>query len=245
MSRYMVQATWDDVPHLNEKEKAELRAAYPPYQLDARTKGIPQLGSGATYPVPESEIVIAPFDIPAYFPRGYAVDVGWNRTAALWGAHDRETDTLFLYSEHYRGHAEPPVHAAAIRSRGAWMNGVIDPAARGRGQKDGERLLQNYVDQGLKVTPAVNAVEAGIFQVYTRLATSRLKVFSTLQNWLGEFRIYRRDEHGAIVKENDHLMDCTRYLVISGLHVFGVDPRYLQKMGLKTGGVISEYDPLG
>jgi hypothetical protein len=32
-----------------------------------------------------------------------------------------------------------------------------------------------------------------------------------LQNWLSEFRIYRRDEKGKIVKQNDHLMDATRY----------------------------------
>jgi hypothetical protein len=240
----MVNATWDDVPHLTEKDKAELRKSYPPFQRDARTKGIPQLGAGAIYPVPESEILVDPFPIPAYFPRVYALDVGWNKTAALWAAIDQEADTVFLYAEHYRGHAEPAIHAAAIRARGEWMNGVIDPAARGRGQKDGERLLQAYRDLGLKLTPAVNAVDAGIFEVWTRLATGRLKVFKTLQNWLAEYRIYRRDEHGAIVKENDHLMDDTRYLLVSGLAVMGVDPKYLQKMGFVNRGVQSDYDPL-
>jgi hypothetical protein len=37
-----------------------------------------------------------------------------------------------------------------------------------------------------------------------------------LVNWLGEFRVYRRDEKGHIVKQNDHLMDATRYFIVSG-----------------------------
>jgi hypothetical protein len=40
-----------------------------------------------------------------------------------------------------------------------------------------------------------------------RIYTGRLKVFSTLGNWLVEFRIYRRDEKNRVVKKGDHLMD--------------------------------------
>lgn len=217
MSKAVVTATWDDVPHLTATQKAELWESIPPYQRDARSKGIPQLGSGAIYPVPESDILVDPFQLPPYWARGYGLDVGWNRTAAVWGAHDAEADIVYLYAEHYRGQAEPSVHADAIRAKGAWMNGVIDPAARGRGQKDGSQLLQNYIDLGLNLTLAQNAVEAGLFAVWQRLSSGRLKVFRTLQSWLSEYRLYRRDEKGAVVKTNDHLMDATRYFVVSGL----------------------------
>jgi hypothetical protein len=63
----------------------------------------------------------------------------------------------------------------------------------------------------------VNAREAGIFAVWQRLSGGKLKVFQSLSNWLAEFRLYRRDEKGTIVKENDHLLDATRYLIMSGL----------------------------
>jgi hypothetical protein len=43
-----------------------------------------------------------------------------------------------------------------------------------------------------------------------------LKVFTSLSNWLNEFRLYQRDTEGRIVKQNDHLMDATRYLIMSG-----------------------------
>jgi hypothetical protein len=213
MSKHTVMAGWDDVPHLSADEKEQLYESIPPYQRDARSKGIPQLGSGAIYPVPESEFVCSPFEIPDAWPRIYGLDVGWNKTAAVFGAHDRDSGTVYLYSEHYQGHAEPSVHADALKARGWWLPGAIDPAARGRGQKDGEQLYRNYIDLGLNLMLADNAVESGIHNVFQRLSGGRLRVFSTLTNWLAEFRIYRRDDKGRVVKDRDHLMDATRYLI--------------------------------
>lgn len=205
-----------DVPHLDAKTQRELLEATQPHMRDARSKGIPSLGAGAIYPVPLSEVLVDPFQIPAFWPRVYVLDPGWNRTAVLWGAHDRSIDCWYLYTEHYRGQAEPSIHAAAIKGRGEWIPGLIDPAARGRTQTDGERLIEQYAALGLKLEPCKNAVEAGIYAVWERLSTGRLKVFRTLQNWQAEYRLYRRDEKGAVVKQFDHLMDCTRYLILSG-----------------------------
>lgn len=223
-SKFVVMATWDDVPHLDDAVKKELWDSIPPFQRDARSKGVPQLGAGAIYPVPESDIVVPDFSIPDHWPRSYALDVGWNRTAAIWGAKDPETKIVYLYSEHYRGQAEPVIHAHSIKSRGDWIPGVIDPAARGRGQKDGAQLLEQYQDLGLDLTTAVNAVESGLYDVWMRMSGGKLKVFSSLSNWRSEFRLYRRDEKGAIVKRDDHLMDATRYLIVSGLDIAKVKP---------------------
>jgi phage terminase large subunit-like protein len=222
--KFVVMATWDDVPHLSEAVKKELYAAIPPFQRDARSKGVPQLGAGAIYPVPESEIVVPDFAIPAYWPRAYGFDVGWNRTAAVWGAIDREAETVYLYSEHYKGHAEPVVHKASIDARGPWIPGAIDPASRGRTQTDGAQLLQAYKDLGLDLATADNGVEAGIHRVWERMSGGRLKVFKSCQNWLAEYRMYRRDDKGHVVKANDHLMDATRYLVATGLDRAVVKP---------------------
>lgn len=211
--RYLVQSSWDDVPHLSEEVKTQLLESYPPHMRDARTKGIPSLGSGAIYPVPVEEIICDPFVIPAWWKRGFGLDVGWNKTAAIWGARNPDDNVLYLYAEHYRGQAEPPIHVTAIKARGAWIKGAIDPAARGRQQADGEQLLQSYRDLGLNLVPAVNAVEDGLYQVWTGLGAGQIKVFRTLTNFLAEYRIYRRDEKGKIVKQFDHLMDASRYLV--------------------------------
>lgn len=225
MSRFCVQCSWDEVPHLSKKTKDEYYAAIPLYQRDARTKGIPQLGSGVIYPISEEDVQISPFDIPAHFLRVFALDVGWNRTACLWGAIDTDNDVLYCYAEHYRGQAEPSVHAAAIQARGRWIPGVIDPNARGRQQNDGEQLMHSYRGLGLNLIPAINAREAGLFEVWQRMSTGRLKIFSSLRNLISELRVYRRDKKGAVVKENDHLCDCLRYLVMSGLAAASQSPR--------------------
>lgn len=225
--RFIIQATWDDAPHLSEQDKQDIINSYPPHERNARSKGVPQLGSGAIYPIEEEALIVADFPIPDHWPRAHGFDVGWNATASLWGALDRETDTLYLYSEYKRGMAEPVVHSAAILSRGDWIPGASDPAALGRGQKDGSQLMIEYNDLGLHLSKAANAVEAGIFEVWSRMTTNRLRVFQSLAKWLEEFRIYRRDLNGKVVKENDHLMDCTRYLCMTGVNIATVKPANL------------------
>jgi hypothetical protein len=232
-SKYLVNAGWDDVPHLTEQMKRELLESTPPHLRDARSKGIPSLGSGAIFPVEESTFVIEPFDLLPWWPRAYGMDVGWDRTAAIWGALDRESDILFLYSEHYMGKTVPAIHASAIRGRGTWIPGVIDPASRSRGQRDGENLLRDYKRERLRLAPADNAVESGLFTMWQRLTTGRLKVFSTCTNFLAEYRMYRRDENGKVIKEFNHLMDATRYLVVSGLRRARVENEFARDANLQ------------
>ena len=210
-----VNAGWDHIPHLTEESKARMLAETPPHLIEARSKGIPSMGAGAIYPVVEAEIKVKDFQIPPHWKRAYAMDVGWNRTAVIWGAMDPESDCIYLYAEHYRGQAEPVIHAAAIKARGDWMRGGIDPAARGRSQSDGKNLLDAYKELGLHIQPVDNAVESGLYSVWGRLSTGRLKVFASLGHFFTEYRLYRRDEKGRIIKENDHLMDGMRYLVLN------------------------------
>ena len=207
----VVFCDWSEVPHLSEQEKADLVTRIPAYQRDARTKGIPALGSGAIYPVPESDVRVKDFDKPKHWPRGFALDTGWDTTAAVWGAFDRETQVLYIYNVYTRGQAEPAIHAAAVRARGSWIPGVGDAAAINNA--DGRQFLEIYRQLGLDLTLADKAVEAGIQEVWEMLSAGRLKVFESCGPWFDEFRIYRRDDKGRIVKKHDHLMDCTRYLV--------------------------------
>lgn len=214
--KFLIRASWDDAPHLSEEAKAALIDSIPPFQRDARTKGIPTLGAGAIYPVPETSVFIPPFPIPAFWKRAYGMDVGWNRTAAVWGAIDPETNTVYVYAEHYMAEESPAVHASAIKGKGAWIPGAIDPASRGRTQDEGRRLIDLYKGQGLNLTPADNAVEGRLFEIYQAFLEGRLFIFNNCQNLLKEFRLYRRDEKGKVVKKDDHLMDAMRYLWSTG-----------------------------
>jgi len=216
-NRFVLTMGFDHVPHLSAETKAKLLSSFPPHERDARANGTPQLGSGAIYPIAESDIFIPDIEIPPHWPRAFGMDVGWNRTAAVWGAWDRDNDIVYLYGEHYVGQEKPFIHAESIKARGAWIPGVIDPASRGRTQDDGIKLVDQYIEQGLDLEFADNSVESGIYEVWTRMSLGRLKVFNSLGNWKDEFRLYRRDDKGRIVKEKDHILDATRYLIMSGL----------------------------
>ena len=221
----LITATWDDAPHLSSQAKAELYKSIPPHEREARTEGRPMLGSGAVYPVAEADVVISDFEIPDHFPRAYGMDVGWSKTAATWGAWDRDNDVAYITGEHYRGQAEPLIHADAIKARGSWIPGYIDPAANGRSQVDGQQLMQIYLKLGLHIRNAENAREAGIYTVWTRLSTGKLKVFRSCRNWFDEFRIFCRDENGKIMNEQKfHLMASTRYLFLGSMNRWSVKP---------------------
>lgn len=215
MSKWMAHIGWDEVPHLSANDKADLMATLPPHQREARSKGIPSLGSGLIYPIAESAITVRDFEIPPHYKRAWALDVGWQCTAALWGAIDTETDIEYVYASYKRGLAEPETHAAAIKKRGAWIPGVGDAAATS--QMDGRKMLDIYrKEHGLDLELAQKSVESGIYAVWLRLNNGTLKIFSSLGNLFDEFRFYARDDKGRIVKKDDHLMDCLRYLVMSG-----------------------------
>lgn len=207
-SKYLVTAGVDDVPHLDAATKKQLWDETPPHLRAARFKGEPSLGVGAIYPIDPDEFRIDPFDIAPHWPRGYTLDDGWNVTAALWQALDRDNDILYFYSEYYRREAEPQLNAAAIRARGDWIPGSGDAAARTR---DGEQVINIYRAQGLLLELADKEVEAGIYDALMRLGTGRAKVFSTCVHFFDEYRHYRRDDKGRIVKEDDHVVDCFRY----------------------------------
>ena len=214
-SKFLVQATWDDAPHLTQEQKDKLFEALPPHQREARSKGIPSLGSGAIYPILESNITVEDFPIPDHWHCCYALDVGWKKTAVVWFATDPTSNITYIYSEYYRGQAEPVIHAEGIKTRGNWIPGAGDYA--GANQDDGTKIFQLYLDEGLDLARANKAVEAGLYKTWQMLSTNKLKVFRSCVNWFAEFRLYRRDENGKIIKENDHLMDATRYGVMSAL----------------------------
>jgi phage terminase large subunit-like protein len=218
-TRYMVMATWDDAPHLSAETKAAMLAEYPPHQRDARSRGIPALGSGVVYPVAESEITVAPFAIPDHWPRCFGMDidagVGW--TAACWLLKNPETNTFYVYDVYKRTHSEPVIHAEAIKARGAWIPGVADAAALLVTQHDSEQYIALYKRLGLDLTLPDKSVETGIQEVWQLLSSGRLKVFAHCGPFFEEYRLYRRDAKGRVIKQADHVLDALRYAVRSGI----------------------------
>lgn len=217
-SKYVRNISVYDVPHLPADYVENIKRSYPAHELNARLYGIPSLGSGVIYPYPEDDIFIKPnIDIQPWWPTAYGFDVGWNKTAVVWISQDPKSKIYYVWSEHYVGETLPALHASAIKARGEWIQGAIDPASNGGSQRDGLTLFSEYENEGLHITVANNAVEAGILRTGQLMATSRLKIFSTCVNLRAEYRMYCRDEKGKIIKKRDHALDALRY----GLMSFG------------------------
>ena len=216
-SKCMVRVSMDDVPHLSDKEKTEMLAGLKPYEREARRLGIPVAGAGKVYPVEESDFVINPIQLPDHFRRVGGFDGGWYNTAAVWIAYDKDNDVAYVYSEYKAGELQVQDHATRMKARGHWIPFVGDAAAINQG--DGEKILDLYRRQGIRMKLADKSVDSGIQEVLLRLGSGRLKVFSTCQKLLDELRTYSYDEEQRIRKQNDHLADALRYAMVSGLKI--------------------------
>jgi phage terminase large subunit-like protein len=211
----VVRAGWADALHLDAAAQARLRASLPPHELAAREHGDVRVGKGLVYPVDEREVAVPRFAIPPHWRRIVGVDFGFVApTAAVWLAHDAATDTVYVTDTYAVSERTPAAHAAAILARGA-CPAVCDPAGQAASQRDGVSLMELYAQAGLHFTRADNTVEHGLMVVLERLRMGRLKVFADLPAWWAEYRTYMRDAKGRVVKQDDHLLDATRYAVVS------------------------------
>jgi phage terminase large subunit-like protein len=222
-SVYLVRITWGDAPHLTEEMQASMKAIYKPHEMKARRWGIPKMGSGAIFTTDFDEVVgIKPFRLPEFWPRAYGLDFGWapHPTAAVWGAWDRESDIIYLYSEHRMKKELPSVHADAIKMRGSWIKGNSETA--GTNASDGKRMIDIYRNLGLNLVKAKKDVEGNIYAMRQRVETGRLRVFTSLLKWREEYESYHRNE-GKIDKSFDDLMDATLYM-LSRMDTFSCKP---------------------
>ena len=211
-----------DVGHYSKEQADAIVAGYPEHEREARAYGRPVLGSGAVFPIKESEIVVPAFNLPDTWPRICGMDIGWDHpTAAAWLAHDRDADIVYLYDCYKKSKEVPAVHASAIKSRGQWIP-VAWPHDSLQTQKDTGRPMRDlYIAEGLNMLPekasfedGSTGVEAGIQIMFNRMKKGQFKVFSHLEDWLSEYRIYHRKD-GAIVKLMDDAISASRYGVMS------------------------------
>lgn len=225
--------TIDDAEHYTPEQRAAIIAGYPPHEREARAKGIPTMGSGRIFPIPEDWIREHAMAIPAHWPRICGLDFGWDHpTAAAWIAWDRDTDTVHIYDAYRVKESTPVIHSAAIKAKGAWIPVAWPHDGLQHDKGSGEALADQYRKLGVKMLPEKathppakgekegtggNGVEAGLMEMLDRMQTGRLKVAAHLADWWEEFRLYHRED-GKIVKVGDDLMSATRYAIMMLRH---------------------------
>lgn len=217
MSRHVTAMTIDDVDHYTDEEKARIVASYPAHEREARTKGIPTMGSGRVFPVAEAAIVVEPCAIPRHWAQINGLDFGWDHPfAAVNLAWDRDADCVYVTKTYRQKEATPVIHAAAVRPWGEWIPCAWPHDGYQHDKGSGDQLAASYRAQHLNMiedhathTEGGFGTEAGIMEMLDRMQTGRLKVFSNLADWLEELRLYHRKD-GKIVKVRDDLMSATR-----------------------------------
>lgn len=218
-NQYMQRATWDDAKHLSERTKADLLAQYPAWQRDMRTKGLPLLGAGLIFDFGDDLFKCQPFECPPHWFVINGMDFGWDHPQAhvqLW--IDRDTDTIYVAHAWKQSRTTPSTAWGSVK---AWSMNVPTawPSDGLQSEKSsGEQQKKAYADAGWKMLPEHATwagggvgVEAGLVELYERMTTGKLKVFSHLSDWFDEKMNYHRDENGHIVKINDDLLSATRY----------------------------------
>lgn len=221
-----VNMTIEDAEHIPAEERQKIINDFPAHEREARTKGIPILGSGRIFPISEDDITVDAFKLPEHWVHIGGLDFGWDHPTA--GAHiawDRDADCVYVVNCYKKKEATPIIHAPALKAWGgfpwAWPH---DGLQHDKGS--GVQLMAQYKEHGLNILPekitfedGSNGVEAGLMDMLDRMQTGRLKVFSHLQEWFDEFRLYHRKD-GKVVKEFDDLMAATRYALM-GLRYAG------------------------
>src|ERR1039458_4771244 len=85
-----------------------------------------------------------------------------------------------------------------------------DAGPHGPGVVWGQSLV---ISRGLLLS---QCEQSGACEVLQRMRSGRLRVFRTLEKFFQQYRLYRYDEHGQRVKQNDLLRSPVRHRTVPG-----------------------------
>lgn len=129
--------------------------------------------------------------------------------AAVWIAHDKDSDCLHLYDCHIFDREVLAVVAEGLNRRGKWV-----PIAW---HQEAKEIADNLLDRGcntipepLKATDAIAEVTAR--EIEERMRTGRFKVDRQLDGWIEEFRTFHRQDQKMPI-DSHPLMAATRHAV--------------------------------
>ncbi len=220
--RCVITMTLDDVGHYTPEQRAQIVASYSAHEREARTRGVPTMGSGRVFTHSEESLLVDPFTRPRHWPVIGGLDFGWTHFAAfceIW--HDRDRDIVYLARTLRLKEQTPLQHVEAVRNwalQWSWPHDGRNQTLAGAGVP----LMRQYEEAGLemlfepaKFTDGGNSVGAGIQLMNDRMLGGRWKVFrGQNEPWLEEYRLYHRDANGLLVKLNEDAICASRYALM-------------------------------
>jgi phage terminase large subunit-like protein len=227
---YLKGANWNDAPHLSEEDKNRLASSYRTHERAARTQGIPMLGEGAVFPVPDEDITVQPFKIPDHWARIKGCDFGIDHPAAgVELAHDRDEDIVYVIGCYRKANELPPYHAAWFNKSNPMVPIAWPHDGMNREKQGGKTLADAYRDHRANMLPksaryprapgephdkgGPQPVEPIVNEALERMVTGKFKVFANQSDWFEEKRSYHRKD-GIIVARRDDILKATFYALM-------------------------------
>ena len=218
--RSVTRMTIYDRTDLSENARNQIIAGYPAHERDARVKGVPMLGEGLIYKVPEEIIRETAIQfMPEYWTKLWSVDFGIAKDhpfAAVLTAWDKDADVFHVVHVIKMVEQRPMHHAKAMQAVAGNVPVVWPHDGNNREKGTGETLAAQYKKEGLLMTPTHStwpdgglSVEAGITEIMQREETARFRVAAHLEDYFTERRLYHRKD-GLIVKGMEDVLDATR-----------------------------------
>jgi phage terminase large subunit-like protein len=227
---YLKSASWDDAPHLSDKDKARLSNSYRAHERDARTKGIPMLGEGAVFPIPDDDIRVELFKVPDHWARIKGCDFGIDHPAAgVEIAWDRDQDVIYVIDTYKRAGQPSAFHAVWFNKANPLLPVAWPHDGMNREKSGGKTIAEGYRSHGvnmmsksarypkargdLKDKGGPQPVEPIVDEVLERMVDGRFKVFANQTQWFEEKRSYHRKD-GLIVPRRDDILKATFYAIM-------------------------------
>jgi hypothetical protein len=210
---YRVRKTADDCPRIDRAVIEEDRQSFGESYVRQEYYCSFEVMEGLVYPEFES-CIIDPQKIR--MERAWCgVDFGWHvPSAAIVLACDHD-DTMYAVEEFYRAGVtdeELAMHLHGMAERWPIERFYCDGAA--------PQSIHKLRISDLPATPAVKDRKPGIRAVGARIRTGRFKCFRTCEKLIWEMGLYHYDPESKLatdepVKENDHLCDSLRYVILA------------------------------
>lgn len=246
LDRSLTMMTIEDVDHYTDNEKQQIIASYPEHEREARLRGIPMLGSGRVFPVPQSKIECKPFEIPDHWPRMGGIDFGWDHpTGAVAIAWDRDADCIYVTHCYRERERTPSQIAVELKEWNKGMPWVWPHDGHVHDKGSGITIAVQYRREGLRMMlehatfpEGGHGFEAGLMDMLQRMHSGRFKVFHHLEAWFSEYNLYHRKD-GLVVKQDDDLISATRICCMAKRFARTSEPMHSFPKSAP------EYDPLG
>jgi len=228
--RKFIPARLDDNPYLASDGRYEqMLKALPPTQRRQLLEGDWEVAEGAAFTEFDRNIhIIDPFEIPIHWDRVKGIDYGYaSESACVWGAIDRDDNTLIIYRELYRKGLLATDLAQLIAEMELndpmSVPGVLDTACWNRTGQTGPTVGETLVKAGHKLRRADKNRVAGKIQIHEYLKVQqsgrpKLQIFNTCPNLIRELQSIPLDKSNPEDVDThapDHAYDALRYLIMS------------------------------